>query len=406
MDSTSVPGRVTDAEFARAFFRRAVTRDRVVAALESLASKELRFGPYSAAGLASVASSGTFDTASVELTDADRPAFAVTVPAILDITVRLGAESKLRADVQIDLALSVRAAAPLLLVIDIAPVRAQDIRISVQGRGLGGALSSVLASLGGELRAQVARQVTAVLDTDGLRRSRTFDIAARIEGTPDESTPETWDWLDDGEFGRRFVRRAVSERRLRKALDGLAGQTVEIGPLKAGPREVATVRVTGEVAVPTVAAGTETFEITIPLKLDLVVGLARDNRFHADVEVPLVAAARPASELHVVLDIAEVTPDSVRVSLTSDGKLAGLLGRVGRLDHQIQEQVADTVNSRVADASGRIVDIGGRIDRARGAGAEDETVHPDHTGRRAGRAMTRPRPTPRPNPRPSPAPKH
>ncbi|MDQ2796416.1 MAG: hypothetical protein M3Y06_04540 [Actinomycetota bacterium] len=360
------PAAVSDAEFARAFFRRAVTRERVVAALESLRSKEFGFGPYSATGLARVAATGTLGTANVVVADVDQAAYEVTVPAVLDLSIRLGVESTLRADAQIDLVLTPRAAAPLLLVIDIAAVRAQDVRITVHGTGLGGVLSGLLGSLVDELRGQVARQITAVLDTERSRRARTFDIRARIDGTRDAPAPDKWDWIDDAEFGRRFGRYAVTEQRVRRAFAGFTGQPVEIGPLGAGPGKAATVRVVGQLTEPTVVGAGGSFEITLALQLDLVVELGRASRFHADVEVPLVAVPRAGADLHIVVDIADVAPASVRVTLRSASRIAGLVGRLGGVEAQIREQVARTVNRRVATAAGRIVDIGARID---GAGA-------------------------------------
>lgn len=382
----SDPAAVSDAAFAREFIRRAVTEQRVSAALASLASQDLRFGPYSAAGLARVAATGRLGTARVETSDAAKTrAFAVTVPATLDLAVRLGGESRLRADVEIDLLLTPRPAAPLLLVIDIAPVRAPDVRIEVRGSGLGASLGGLLTGLAEELRAQVAKQITAVLDGDRLRRSRTFDIAARIDGKRDADPPDPWEWIEDERFGRQFIRRAVTEERLHEALAGLSGQPVEFGPLKGGPKGVATARVTGAVGEPVVRSADASFHVTLPLSLDLVVDLARGNRFHCDVEVLLVAKARPAEGLRIVIDIAPVEPDAVQVALTAGDRMAGLVGRVGRIQDQLRQQVAKTVNQRVAAATGRVIDIGERIERA-GASRRADRPRPQSK-----------RPAPRPN---------
>ena len=129
------PAPVSDAEFARDFRRRAVTQQRVVEAMAAQAGREFRLGPYSAAGLAGLSASGRLGTGRVEIRDADAPSFAVTVPAELDLVVRLGLESRLHADVEIDLTLTPRFAGPMLLVVDIAPIHANDVRIATHGRG-------------------------------------------------------------------------------------------------------------------------------------------------------------------------------------------------------------------------------------------------------------------------------
>lgn len=353
-----------DAEFGREFVRRAVTTERVEAALQALASRKLRLGPYSAAGLASVAASGSLGAAQVQPHDAAASSFLVTVPAAVDLSVRLGAESRLRADVEVELTLTPRPADPLLLVIDIAPLEGKDVRTAVHGRGLGTGVSALLSALTAELRGQVARQVSGLLDGDGLRKGRTIDVAARIDGRRDAAPPEKWEWIDHAQFGHRFVRHAVTEARLSEGFAGFAGRPVGIGPLRAGPRGMARFRVDGAVGEPAVHGADGSFDVTLPLSLDLVVGLARDNEFHADVTVVLHATPRPAADLHLVVDFAPVQPDSISVRLTSADAMSAVVGRAGKLEEQIRRQVADVVNQQIGAATGRVVDIGARIDAA------------------------------------------
>ncbi|GAB2481719.1 hypothetical protein [Jatrophihabitans fulvus] len=364
------PEPVEPAEFAAEFRRAAVTEERVASALGSVASRSVRIGPYAAGPLARVSAAGVLGTPRVRRTDPSAPAFVVTVPATLELSVRVGVESRVRADVEIDLTLTPRPAHPLVLVIDIAALQASDVRIRVRGRGLGAAVSGLIGVTPGavtdEVRRQVACQVSNLLDGDALRRARTIDVAARIDGasrpTPGRRDAVRWQWIGDAEFGERFLARAVTRERVAHGFGTLAGRPLSIGPLKVGPGGMAEVRAEGAVGTPEVSddpAGG--YAVTLPLGLDIAVVLARENRYHADVRVALRAVARPAAGLTVVIDIPPVGPDDVAVTLTPADNLAGMLARAGKLEDQLVAQVVRTVNDQIGDAAGRVVDIGARV---------------------------------------------
>lgn len=353
-----------DAEFGRAFLRRAVTRARLEAALATLTTKRFTVGPLASGpiGLASVAAEGRLEPALVGEPDAERHAFPVTVPAVLDFAIKVGVTTRLRAHVRVDLTLTPRAAAPLLLVVDVAPVRAADVQITWHGSGLAGPVTSVLGAVTDELRGQVAKQVRSVLDGRGVRRARTFDVAARLAGERDAPLPDAFEWLDDATFSRRFLEHAVTRERVARGATAFAGQDIAIGPLRTGPRRAVTVDATGRLGSPSVTARAEGFDALLPLHLDLVVDLRRANRYAVEAEVPLRIVPRPAEPLAILLDIAPVEPSALRVAITPDGTLAGLLARVGNLDAQLRRQVARTVNNRLADPALRTIDVGARLD--------------------------------------------
>jgi hypothetical protein len=360
----SDPHWLTDAEFGRAFLRRAVTRPRLEAALASLATKQFRIGPISSGpiGLASVAAEGRLEPATVGEPDEATYAFPVTVPAALDLAVKVGVATKLHADVRIDLTLTPRAAAPLLLVVDLAPVRAVDVRITWQGTGLAAAVTNVLEAVTDELRGQVARQVRSALNGRGARRARTFDIAARLAGRKDDPTPETYDWIDEAAFGRAFLEHAVTRERVEKGARSYAGQEIAIGPLRTGPGKAVTVHAEGRIGEPAVTDRPGGYGARLPVRLDLVVDVARANRYAVDVDVPLQITPRAAAPLHIVIDIQPVSPQDVRADITAHGAVAGLVGRLGNLDGQLRRQVAKTVNKRLADPSTRTIDVGAKLD--------------------------------------------
>lgn len=389
--SGAPPVQVPYARFAADFRRRAVTVERVQAALRSLASRQLRFGPYSVVPLTSVEASGSLGEPTVRLADPDAPSFAVTVPAVLDLAVRVGALSRLRADVEIDLVLTPRPADGLFLYIDAAPVRAQDVRIALRGRGLGAAVSGLAGGLPtaitDEIRKQVAKQISNALRGASSRRARTIDIASYVEGAPRRPAPDRLRWVSDNEFGRQFVRRAVTVERVTSGFGALTGQEMTIGPLRVGPGGMAGVHGTGTVDTPVVVADDTiegpAFAITLPLRLDLVVDLAREHRYRADIVARLRATPRPADDVRILIDIPPLDPADITVALTAADNLAAMLGRAGKMEDQISAQVRKIVNEQIGASSGRVVDVGAIVS----GGAKSATP-------KAATPKARPRPRP------------
>ena len=373
------PALVGHAEFARAFRRRAVNLRRVEKAVGNLAGRELNLGPYRAGPLAGLSASGRLGTGRIQVVNPDGPVFAVTLPATLDAAVRLGMESALHAELEVDLVLTPRFADPLLLVIDVEPIRPADVRIELAGRGLGAAVSGLVSGMIGglpagvteELRRQVARQVGVLVDGEASWQARTVDVAARIEGERGGPPPDPLSWIAEADWGRRFVTHAVTAERVRQAFAGFAGRPVEVGPLRAGPGKLVAVRATGEIGTGVAREVPDGFEVALPVTLDLVVGLTgagRGNRFHAEVVVPLHLVPRCGEDVHLVIAIDEVRPDDVHLVVRSGDTLAGLVGRAGRIEQQLAGQIAAAVNRQVAAARDRIIDVGGRVDPRRRTG--------------------------------------
>lgn len=357
-------------EFGTRFIRRAVTIERVTEALAAFAGKGMRIGPIAVGpiGFVELDARGEIGTPTVRHRDGDLVSFDVSVPASLDLRMKIGQVTSARAEVVVDLVLTVRAADPLLLVIDIPPVQADHVELKMSADGFAAAALPFVEPLEGEIRRQVARQVTGILSDPGMRASRVIDIGAKIDDVP-PFVPQQLSWLGYAAFGERFFRVAVSEKRLGEGLAELAGREITIGPLQAGPKDRATVTAHGVVGSPSLLrqeANPVTFDVEIPVRLDLTITLSRDVRYACDIVVNLELVAMAADDLVIVIDIPRITADDVDLTLTAQGVFGKVLRAVGGLDAEIREQVAAKVNEETADpaAGGRVVDVGARVDAA------------------------------------------
>jgi hypothetical protein len=172
-------------------------------------------------------------------------------------------------------------------------------------------------------------------------------------------------------FGERFFELAVTEPRILGGLDGLAGDPIAFGPIGAGPGKLAQVRATGEIGRASVTRlpGDEVaFRLTIPVSLDLDVGLGPDHhKFHAAVAVRLKLTARAAEPLRVVIDVDTPTGRDVTVTVQAEGLRAAVLQRASGMDREIGLFVAKFVTRELDKPhirAARDIDVAARIDGA------------------------------------------
>ncbi|GAB0107883.1 hypothetical protein JMUB6875_68840 [Nocardia sp. JMUB6875] len=205
-------------EFGRRFFSRIVTVERVQEVVESMAGKPIEVGPMrtgpgnkaevwvqGSVRLPKVAEAGPvtpaappepriaeLPKAAAESAQAAQAAagnhdhdpalvrFDLTIPVSLDISVDVLKTNRYKAEVQVPVALTARAAEPLLIVIDAVPPRAGDIDLDMTAEGWRAAALGKIAGM----RKQIAAQVANVVRTEVADVSRrTIDVGARLEST-------------------------------------------------------------------------------------------------------------------------------------------------------------------------------------------------------------------------------
>jgi hypothetical protein len=363
------PSWISYGEFGKRFFQEAVTIGRIEAALEGMTGKGIKIGPVEIgpAGMAGFNADGSVGEPTITRHPGDEVSYDLVVPASLSIVLRLGQEIRLQVGVEINLVLAARPAAPLRIVIEIPKITHRDVKLVFRAEALGAMWQWLLEPMGEVIRREVATRLNAMLSEKDSMRSRIVDVAARINDTK-ENTDLSVEWISYDQFGERFFREAVTESRILENVSDLNGRKVEIGPLKAGPRGIAEVTAKGQVREPKVTAREPgefvVLDLVIPLGLDLVIAMGKDNRYEAAIDIPLVLTARPADPLVVVIEVTPPTADQVPIELKSKGLRASLLGVVGGVKKEIAEQVASTVSEEVGDRTGRRVDIAERISGA------------------------------------------
>ena len=201
-----------------------------------------------------------------------------------------------------------------------------------------------------------------------------------VEQEPVESDAERCTYE---EFGELFFRAAVTPERILGAVDGIAGEPIDFGPMGVGPGRIAQVTAKGQIgeATATERPGAPiTYELVIPVDLDFTINLqVEKERFHASVEVPLIVTAHATTDMQIVVDVTPPNPDQLKLDLAADGLRAGLLGRIANVDGELRRFVAKYVARELEKphiVATRNIDVGVSIDvawagMAPGRGIED-----------------------------------
>ncbi|QIS15425.1 hypothetical protein [Nocardia arthritidis] len=375
MVDDAAPAWIDYADFGERFVTHAVTEDRIEAAVAGIGGQGMKIGPFNIgpAGLAGFVAEGKVGEPHV-LRSGPHVTFEVTVPVSLSLKVLLGGRKlRFEAVVEIDMTMHARTADPVLIVIDIPPLTARDVSFVLRAQAIEAAWEWILDPIAGLVQREVANRVNAMLADPQVRRSRVFDVEAMVSGVRSEHrTKAEFEWIDYGEFGRRFFERIVTRDRVFQVVERMAGRPIEVGPLRTGPRKSATVTVRGAVLVPRLAERAEpelpadpiVFDMLLPVSLDITVDVLKANKYRAEVEVPLVLTARAADPLLIVIDVPPPETADVRLDFKAHGMRAATLGALAGIRKQVVAQVVRVIRAELADPSIRTIDVAARIDGA------------------------------------------
>ncbi|MFE9327429.1 hypothetical protein ACIHDR_37625 [Nocardia sp. NPDC052278] len=184
-------------------------------------------------------------------------------------------------------------------------------------------------------------------------------------------TGEQMSYIGYAEFGRRFLEYAASEQRISGAFAQLTGAAFDFGPIGVGPAKLAKVAAQVRLGEPKLQRYVDeviSFELVIPLDVDLLLDLAVDrHRFHINGNIHLHLTVRTAEPLRVVIDIAEPRPSDVRINVATATKRGQLLRILASVDHEIRRFVARYLATEIRKphiAAVRDIDVAARLDAA------------------------------------------
>jgi len=176
---------ISYADFGEAFFATAVTRERIEEGLHALAGRVFTFGPVpiTPLGLMKVSADGEVGTPSLVERHGELVSFRVTLPVDLRLALDTGIDKiRFTAAVAAHVTVTARAAAPLLLVIDVTPPRSRDIDVKVQAEGLRASVLQLSGQVDREIKKAVAGFIRRELDKPQIRTMRVIDIGKLLGG--------------------------------------------------------------------------------------------------------------------------------------------------------------------------------------------------------------------------------
>ncbi|HVT21187.1 MAG TPA: hypothetical protein VHE57_07360 [Mycobacteriales bacterium] len=154
------------------------------------------------------------------------------------------------------------------------------------------------------------------------------------------------------EFGAAFVHEAVTPDRIREVIRRITGEVVRVGPLEAGPGNVATADAVGRIGDAVVLlTGHEPlgYQVSLPVELDVDVTVA-GTRHHFDVEatVQVSFTVLLAPPLSICIVPESPTYRDVDVVVHPKGMQARLVQRAGNVDREMRKHIARYVRERIA----------------------------------------------------------
>ncbi len=166
--------------FGLRFFQHAVTVERIADGVSGLTGAPIEFGPIAAGPgkIAKVHATGAIGEPTISpLAEQEPLRFGLHVPVDLRFAVSLPATThRFRADVGIDLTLTVRAAEPLRVVIDIDPPAASDITVALKAEGLTSSVLQWVSGMDGELTRFLVRYIRAEIAKPHITQARSVDL--------------------------------------------------------------------------------------------------------------------------------------------------------------------------------------------------------------------------------------
>jgi hypothetical protein len=184
-------------------------------------------------------------------------------------------------------------------------------------------------------------------------------------------SPDADDFVSYQEWGAEFFAEAVSGDRILAAVDKIAGQPIDFGPIGVGPGKIAKVRAYGAIGSATatrIEAAEISYRVELPVDLTFELDLqVETHTFHAELLVPLTLTARALSGVRVYIEVVPPHGADVQVRVQAEGLRASIMQRVANIEGELRRFVARYVAREVGKPhveAARLIDVAGAIDRA------------------------------------------
>jgi hypothetical protein len=173
------------------------------------------------------------------------------------------------------------------------------------------------------------------------------------------------------QWGADFFAEAVSGERILGAVNSIAGQPIDFGPIGVGPGKIAKVRAYGAIGAANatrVDAPEITYRVDLPVDLTFELNLqVETHTFHAELLVPLTLTARAVEGVRVFIVVTPPRSADVQVQVQAEGIRASIMQRVANVEGELRRFVARYVAREVSKphiVEARVIDVAAAIDRA------------------------------------------
>jgi hypothetical protein len=180
-------------EFGRRFFALAVTEERILAGVNTLAGQPIDVGPLGVGPgkLAKVTAKGQIGAATARPIAGDAIAYRVTLPVTLTFEVHLQLDRhRFHAELEVPLILTALAMEELKIFIDVAPPLPNQVRVNLRAEGIRASLLNRVVGVDTELQRFVAKYVKRELAKPAVLAARTIDVLAAVEGAWTSVVPQ------------------------------------------------------------------------------------------------------------------------------------------------------------------------------------------------------------------------
>lgn len=163
----------------------------------------------------------------------------------------------------------------------------------------------------------------------------------------DASAPDPDTTLSPADFGHAFLLAAVTPERVVAAAKRMAGETIELGPIRGGPGNAASVKAHGTVGDPVATLVSDdplVYNLRIPLHIRLAVKVGTLGRFVADGFVNVGVTARPTRPLTLVIELKPVSARDVVLEVAAQDLPARFMNRAADVRREVVTHVVDYVN--------------------------------------------------------------